>query len=76
MKNSMYKMDKLFIHVNIDTGFPFKSEHFTDNPNDIPLVKGENLQQGYIDWNAAKYWSRNNIDNYNKYWIALGFNLA
>jgi type I restriction enzyme, S subunit len=69
VRNSAYKIDKLVIHAVIDTGFPFKSEHFTDRPDDIPLVKGENLQQGYIDWNAARYWSKNDVHNYEKYWL-------
>jgi len=37
-------------------GYAFDSASFTENENDIPLVKGENLHQGYIDWNAAKKW--------------------
>jgi type I restriction enzyme S subunit len=37
-------------------GYAFDSASFTENESDIPLVKGENLHQGYIDWNAAKKW--------------------
>lgn len=41
-------------YVDLLTGFPFKSEQFTDGSSDIPLVKGANVHQGYIDWNSAK----------------------
>jgi predicted nuclease of restriction endonuclease-like (RecB) superfamily len=69
MKNTYYKIDKLSNHVIIDTGFPFKSEQFTSNQSDIPLVKGENLHQGYIDWNGSKYWNKDNTHDYSKYWL-------
>ena len=38
-------------------GFAFKSQHFTDKPDDIPLVKGENVSQGCILWEISKRWS-------------------
>jgi type I restriction enzyme S subunit len=42
--------------VSLVAGFPFKSEGFTDNPDDVPLVKGENVGQGSIFWDIAKRW--------------------
>jgi type I restriction enzyme, S subunit len=69
MSDSKHILDKLANHAIVDTGFPFKSERFTNDSNDIPLVKGENLQQGYIDWANAKYWSRHDVQDYNKYWL-------
>ena len=32
---------KLADCVDLLAGFAFKSQHFTDRPDDIPLVKGE-----------------------------------
>jgi len=32
---------KLADSVNLLAGFPFKSQQFTDKPEDVPLVKGE-----------------------------------
>jgi type I restriction enzyme, S subunit len=69
MKNSKYKLDRLATCTAIDTGFPFKSERFTDSSDDIPLVKGDNLQQGYVDWYTAKYWSRLELQDFQKYWL-------
>lgn len=54
-------------HLDILTGFPFKSSGFTSDPCDVPLVKGENVHQGYIDWTNPKCWSINNIQPYEKY---------
>jgi type I restriction enzyme S subunit len=48
-------------------GFAFVSENFTENPADIPLVKGENLHQGYIDWESAKRWAASDWNKFSKY---------
>jgi Type I restriction modification DNA specificity domain len=42
--------------VNLLAGFAFKSQHFTDKPDDIALVKGENVGQGCILWDISKRW--------------------
>ena len=47
---------KLAECTSLVAGFAFKSKHFTDKPDDIPLVKGENVSQGYILWNISKRW--------------------
>jgi type I restriction enzyme S subunit len=57
--------------VTLETGYPFKSKFFTNNVEDIPLVKGSNLQQGYIDWDNAKRWPKEEFDNYQKYKLKL-----
>lgn len=62
-------MDKLSKHVEIKPGFAFKSEEFVEDTNEIPLVKGENVHQGYIDWNASKYWSSEKTHNLEEYFL-------
>ena len=47
---------KLAAYVNLVAGFPFKSQQFTDKPDDIPLVKGENVSHGHILWDISKRW--------------------
>ena len=54
------------------TGFPFKSKEFTNRKEDTPLVKGENLHQGYIDWNDAKRWPSSEIETYKKFLLRPG----
>ena len=58
--------------VDLVSGFPFKSGGFTAALDDIPLVKGENVHQGYIDWNKAKRWPRDQDDGMEKYWLKPG----
>ena len=38
------------------TGFPFKSERYTDSPDSIPLVRGDNIVQGAMRWDGVKRW--------------------
>jgi type I restriction enzyme S subunit len=58
--------------VDILSGFPFKSEFFSDDPNDIPLVKGDNLHQGYVDWDGAKRWDKDDWSKLRKYQLQEG----
>jgi len=45
--------------VNLITGFPFKSSHYTNNINDIPLIRGDNIVQGRLRWDGVKRWPTN-----------------
>ncbi len=59
-------------HVDLLTGFPFKSQQFTEEPSDIPLVKGANVHQAYIDWKEAKRWSASEFSQYKKFQLQSG----
>src|SRR2546428_2929299 len=59
-------------HVDLITGFPFKSKRFTSGSGDIHLVKGENLQQGYIDWGASKKWPSSELKGHEKFLLQPG----
>ena len=65
--NEEWREVKLKDCSDLITGFPFKSSRFTDNESDIPLVKGENLHQGYIDWKNAKRWDSKEYEKHEKY---------
>ncbi|PKP51243.1 MAG: restriction endonuclease subunit S [Bacteroidetes bacterium HGW-Bacteroidetes-1] len=52
-----WKSVELGNHCEVFSGFPFESLKFTSDSEDIHLVKGENLHQGYIDWEKAKRWN-------------------
>jgi restriction endonuclease S subunit len=69
---SKFDVDKLGRYAEIFSGFAFKSERFTDNPKDVALVKGENVQQGFIDWNASKYWPATDPDSCKKFELRIG----
>ncbi|WP_087545973.1 restriction endonuclease subunit S [Acinetobacter sp. WCHA29] len=47
---------KLGDHVNLLTGFPFKSKEYTDSDEDIKLLRGDNVAQGYLRWENVKRW--------------------
>lgn len=72
MTGTRWPRAKLADHVDLVSGFPFKSAGFTGDPQDIPLVKGENVQQGYIDWDKAKRWPRDQLEGLEKYWLKPG----
>ena len=40
-------------------GFPFKSEEFTDNSEDIRLLRGLNVANGRVHWEDCKRWHVN-----------------
>jgi len=43
-------------HVDLITGNPFKSADYTDSRDAIRLLRGDNVAQGRIRWDNAKYW--------------------
>ena len=45
-------------YCEVDSGFAFKSERFSQNPDDINLVKGSNLGHRTIDWDEGPKWPK------------------
>lgn len=69
---STFEVDNLGRNADIFPGFAFKSDRFTDDPGDVALIKGENVQQGFIDWKASKYWPVADADSFKKYELRVG----
>ncbi|MDI1336144.1 MAG: restriction endonuclease subunit S [Lacunisphaera sp.] len=63
---------KLADCVNLLAGFPFKSQQFTDKPEDVPLVKGENVSQGCILWDISKRWPASDWEKLEKFHLVPG----
>ena len=63
---------KLADCVNLLAGFPFKSQHFTDKRDDVPLVKGENVSQGCILWDISKRWLASDWGKMEKFHLLPG----
>ena len=63
---------KLASCVDLLAGFAFKSEHFTNDPKDIALVKGENVSQGCILWDISKRWSKADWPTLAKFQLRTG----
>jgi type I restriction enzyme S subunit len=69
---AVFPIVKLADCVDLLAGFAFKSQHFTDSPDDIPLVKGENVSQGCILWDISKRWSAADWPSLEKYQLRAG----
>lgn len=63
---------KLADCVDLLAGLAFKSQHFTDRPDDIPLVKGENVSQGRILWGISKRWAVSDWPRLEKFQLRPG----
>lgn len=66
-KINIWEETTLRDNVNLLTGFPFKSKRYSQNEKDILLLRGDNIMQGYIRWDDAKRWSKNEFADYEKY---------
>jgi type I restriction enzyme, S subunit len=58
--------------VDLLAGFPFKSQEFSSNPDDVLLVKGENVAQGHIEWEKSKRWRAEDWDKMSKFQLQPG----
>jgi type I restriction enzyme, S subunit len=58
--------------VDLLTGFPFRSTEYTDNPNDIRLLRGDNVAQGVLRWDDAKKWASHKVEDLQAYELKKG----
>jgi type I restriction enzyme S subunit len=58
--------------VNLLSGFPFKSSEYSDNEEDIRLLRGDNIGQGKLRWRNSKRWDRNQFDELKRYHLEVG----
>ncbi|MFZ2451614.1 MAG: restriction endonuclease subunit S [Methylovulum miyakonense] len=59
---SNFHIVKLGDYCNVDSGYAFKSERFSQNPQDINLVKGSNLGHRTIDWDEGPKWPKEEFE--------------
>ena len=64
-----WKKVKLGEHVDLLTGFPFKSSRYSDDKNSIKLLRGDNVAQGHLRWEGVKRWTLSDSDDFTKYWL-------
>jgi len=55
--------------IDYTTGSAFKSKDFTNNPDDIPLVKGENIGFGNILWEKSKFYPKEEAQHFQKFFL-------
>ena len=53
-------------------GFAFKSKEFTDEPEDIRLVRGANIGQGTLKWDQKRRFPAERYDEFEKYHLRPG----
>ena len=58
--------------VEVVSGPAFKSARFTDDSSDVPLIKGENIAQGYIAWEKSRYWPTGETEAYERFGLVAG----
>jgi type I restriction enzyme S subunit len=58
-------------HVEFLTGFPFKSAQYLGNAREaVRLLRGDNVAQGVLRWEGAKYWPVAVRDDYSSFALA------
>ncbi len=58
--------------IRLTTGFPFKSEGFSQSENDIRLLRGINIAPGRVRWGAVVRWPVNQIKDFTEYQLREG----
>ncbi len=57
-------------HVDLVTGFPFKSVHFLDKSDGaVRLLRGDNVGQGALRWDGAKHWPKQQATEYGQFFL-------
>lgn len=59
-------------HIELLSGFAFKSEGYTQSASDIKLLRGDNIEPGALRWREAKKWSIAEVPTLKKYLLAEG----
>lgn len=71
-KDEGWTETSLVNEIELLTGFAFKSKGYSEEPNSIKLLRGDNIIQGAFRWESAKKWSASDVDSYSKYYLRAG----
>jgi type I restriction enzyme S subunit len=58
--------------IDLLTGFPFKSTQFSHAPENIRLLRGDNVAQGRTRWEGVKRWPVDDRGEFQDYELRLG----
>jgi type I restriction enzyme S subunit len=58
--------------IELVTGFPFKSDGFTQDAEDIRLLRGVNISPGKIRWTDVVRWRLSERDKYSAFGLQVG----
>ncbi|WEQ55289.1 restriction endonuclease subunit S [Komagataeibacter nataicola] len=59
-------------HIDLLSGNPFKSAEYSNDPTDIRLLRGDNIEPGKLRWRDAKFWPTERIHNLTRYSLQQG----
>ena len=65
-KSSQCLLDE---HVDLLSGFAFKSKAYSEEASDMRLMRGDNIIPGKVRWEQAKYWPNSDIAEYERYML-------
>lgn len=54
------------------TGFPFKSREYSRDGSGMRLLRGDNIGQGFLRWDGAKFWPYHSAGDYGKFELKPG----
>lgn len=58
--------------ANLITGYPFKSQHYTDDAEAPRLIGGDNIAQGNLRWDSVRRWPLDMTHGLDDYWLEPG----
>ena len=67
-----WEVVRLGRHIDLVTGFPFKSEEFTQDSQDIRLLRGINVSLGRVRWSNVVYWPIQQREAFRHYELQIG----
>ena len=53
--------------ANVFTGYPFRSEFYSTDAQDVRLLRGDNISQGAMDWSDARKWPAEQLKDFAEY---------
>ena len=71
-ENRLWEETTLGAEIDLMTGFPFKSNKYTDSAQSIRLLRGDNIVQGALRWDDVKKWRESEINEYLIYQLKEG----
>ncbi|EKF9435247.1 restriction endonuclease subunit S [Vibrio cholerae] len=54
-------------HIDLLSGFAFKSDQYTENNDDIRLLRGDNIAPNTLRWDGVKTWDKHQYSELQKY---------
>lgn len=67
-----WKNSKLKYFIDLLPGYAFKSDNYSLDNLDIPLLRGININPGRLNWDDNVYWPRERLKHFTKYLLKPG----